>query len=552
MIPLIKIRATYLKRIIIKVLIFYCSIPIITFFGLIIYYTSSSHEKIEMNPKQTFNYSYGQEGPQYYFSKDKNFSVLYKYFANTSLVVNNEQIGKKLVDFIKDNVDIVLKLYDDEDKLDNYAQSIIVLKYDEEKDSYKFTLKEKEIREEYTRNISYPLEPQDLSTIQASDVFKYEIESDYFGTYSNIDSMNKIFLDYQALFAKFLIEKIKGKDIKRNINFTLGFNSFPESVKNHIRYDYFEVTLCYLIGFPFTFIFIYFSMQMLDEKESKLEKLLERQGINFLKYFFTWFINFIIVSLLSIAATIFGGIAILDSFLGLYILVVFLFILSLFFLMFLIFTVSKNKKTGLILVNLIGIGSFIVGLVLSQSSLSKVVQIILNVFFPVVNIFFSFKLITKLQFLGKYSFDYTLLNYNGINFIENVIMFASQIIFYFFIILFVKSYQNSGLSFIDCIKSKFKKVSRIMYALIDEKKELEQNINHEELSEKNKALKNQNIFLNIKNVTKKYEDLIAVNNFNGELFKNEIFCLLGHNGAGKTTLVKMISGAEDPDSGDIF
>ena len=43
-----------------------------------------------------------------------------------------------------------------------------------------------------------------------------------------------------------------------------------------------------------------------------------------------------------------------------------------------------------------------------------------------------------------------------------------------------------------------------------------------------------------------------MNNFNGELFKNEIFCLLGHNGAGKTTLIKMISGAEDPDAGDIF
>ena len=27
---------------------------------------------------------------------------------------------------------------------------------------------------------------------------------------------------------------------------------------------------------------------------------------------------------------------------------------------------------------------------------------------------------------------------------------------------------------------------------------------------------------------------------------------MGHNGAGKTTLIKMISGAEDPDSGDIF
>ena len=58
--------------------------------------------------------------------------------------------------------------------------------------------------------------------------------------------------------------------------------------------------------------------------------------------------------------------------------------------------------------------------------------------------------------------------------------------------------------------------------------------------------------MNISNVTRKYDELIAVNNFSGELFKNEIFCLLGHNGAGKTTLIKMISGVEDPDEGDIF
>ena len=41
-------------------------------------------------------------------------------------------------------------------------------------------------------------------------------------------------------------------------------------------------------------------------------------------------------------------------------------------------------------------------------------------------------------------------------------------------------------------------------------------------------------------------------NFNGNLFPSEIFCLLGHNGAGKTTLIKIISGEEKPDNGDIL
>jgi ATP-binding cassette subfamily A (ABC1) protein 3 len=37
----------------------------------------------------------------------------------------------------------------------------------------------------------------------------------------------------------------------------------------------------------------------------------------------------------------------------------------------------------------------------------------------------------------------------------------------------------------------------------------------------------------------------VVNNFSTNLYKGQIFCLLGHNGAGKTTLIKILSGMED-------
>ena len=66
------------------------------------------------------------------------------------------------------------------------------------------------------------------------------------------------------------------------------------------------------------------------------------------------------------------------------------------------------------------------------------------------------------------------------------------------------------------------------------------------------AKKENNECLKIVNVCKDFDIVKAVDNFNGELFGNEIFCLLGHNGAGKTTLVNMISGIYDPTHGDIF
>lgn len=56
----------------------------------------------------------------------------------------------------------------------------------------------------------------------------------------------------------------------------------------------------------------------------------------------------------------------------------------------------------------------------------------------------------------------------------------------------------------------------------------------------------------IKNLTKKYNDLIAVNNLNLKINKGEFFGLLGPNGAGKTTTIRMISTLTPKTSGDII
>ncbi|GFO97559.1 daunorubicin resistance ABC transporteraTP-binding subunit [groundwater metagenome] len=51
------------------------------------------------------------------------------------------------------------------------------------------------------------------------------------------------------------------------------------------------------------------------------------------------------------------------------------------------------------------------------------------------------------------------------------------------------------------------------------------------------------------NITKKYGDLIAVNNISLSINKGEIFGLLGPNGAGKTTMIKMLATLLKPTSG---
>lgn len=52
------------------------------------------------------------------------------------------------------------------------------------------------------------------------------------------------------------------------------------------------------------------------------------------------------------------------------------------------------------------------------------------------------------------------------------------------------------------------------------------------------------------NLTKKYTDVVAVDNFNLQIEDGELFSLLGVNGAGKTTTIKMLSCLITPTSGD--
>ena len=58
--------------------------------------------------------------------------------------------------------------------------------------------------------------------------------------------------------------------------------------------------------------------------------------------------------------------------------------------------------------------------------------------------------------------------------------------------------------------------------------------------------------IEIKNVTKKYGNKVALNNVSFNVEDGSIFAFIGHNGAGKTTLIKSIVGIHDFDEGEIL
>jgi iron(III) transport system ATP-binding protein len=59
-------------------------------------------------------------------------------------------------------------------------------------------------------------------------------------------------------------------------------------------------------------------------------------------------------------------------------------------------------------------------------------------------------------------------------------------------------------------------------------------------------------YLEVKNVTKRFDGQTALRNINMDAEKGELVCILGPSGCGKTTLLRIIAGLENADNGTIF
>ena len=60
------------------------------------------------------------------------------------------------------------------------------------------------------------------------------------------------------------------------------------------------------------------------------------------------------------------------------------------------------------------------------------------------------------------------------------------------------------------------------------------------------------MFVQIKNLSKKYNNYLAVDKINFNIEKNKTIGLLGPNGCGKTTTIGMMLGLVTPSEGEII
>jgi len=64
--------------------------------------------------------------------------------------------------------------------------------------------------------------------------------------------------------------------------------------------------------------------------------------------------------------------------------------------------------------------------------------------------------------------------------------------------------------------------------------------------------KKRMVSITIRNISKRFGDVVALNKLNLEIRKGELFFLLGPSGCGKTTLLRTVAGFYAPDEGNLY
>ena len=539
MLALIKIRTKYLSQHACGVYWGYLFIPSMIILSLINLGSFQRREledgniikgyKLNQN-RNLFNQSYSK------ISSDK-FAILVDEENDCNIFRN------------QDYFNVTLECGKEENKLDNQKNIIKIInkngKYD--------------IKLHQTEK-NYVMDKRILDTSTYSDLF-YDVHepSSYYYDYTKFNSYYDYYLEIQSLISKFLIIKNgKGSEInKKQLTMELGKNSYPPNTDWYTDYIGIVtgITIAFTLQFSMTTYF--FNIRMIDEKEKKLTLLLERQGLLKKQYFISWLLSYLILSIIPIIAFFLFYALFVPLHMLLFFINIILFIFSLFSFAYFFYVCISTTKTASVVIKFFNFTASVLGVAISFPECSKITKIILA-FIPQINIYLCSISIDKLQKFKELSWEKLWLKANRVSYMECIILYIAEIILYSLLSIFIEKYNNSGLNFFQFIKSFFTHVSReINIKKIEDNNNIGNNILHfekyfQELSPINQQRKANNDCLSIINVSKNFDKLKAVDNFNCDLFGNEIFCLLGHNGAGKTTLVNMISGIFDPSQGDIF
>ena len=362
---------------------------------------------------------------------------------------------------------------------------------------------------------------------------------------------------FQTLINKYLTNENNLDNIPNITTLNSEYKSFNSIQKNFKTEKSDDIHIGFLISLVMSILSIYLIKRINEEKETKLVDLLESQGISKIKYILSWIVTFGFFTILPfILFLTFGGVYFVFRY-HFFLINLVLYVLSFYSLIFFFLAIFSSPKKRALINNILNFATIIFGACLSAPKTNRVLKIIFCMF-PNINIYYTvgiLYIISDRRFVKRTNLKIRIKN---ISFIESLIFFSAQIVFYTLASIIIYFYKNSSFNFCLFLRSLCCRASRnneLNSPLIkgnEDNNLLNYEIHHQDFPIMEQQNNNENNCLKIVGITKKFGDLKAINNFNVELFPNEVFCLLGPKGAGKTTLINIISGLLKPDEGDIL
>jgi len=381
------------------------------------------------------------------------------------------------------------------------------------------------------------------------------------------------FTTVMKILSETIIEDYGENDFKKNIK--INFGILPMKYAKY-RLDEKFGEVIRILG-PFFIVIAYliplmlYTYRMVLDKETKVKEGMKIMGLTDGVYFLSYFFIYLIVSVFDtfIISFIFYEIYTIIPY-QLFFIMFFLFSMNIFALAFFLQSFINKAKESFIISMLIYFGMLFSAHIVAGENKSYTLKIIFS-FFPSATIDLGIVLLGKFKrnfrefkfsndFFEKYT-NYSIFTMYLMLFID---IFIYLFLGYYFQNVMPKDYGirkpwNFLFKKIFCIKSKENRYN-VKYQdgrITINNQEQEDIFGNEPVNDYfqsediYKDMINPKDCLRIKNCVKKFGDgKVAVNHVNLNLYKNEIFALLGHNGAGKTTLISILTGMYEATGGE--
>ena len=384
-----------------------------------------------------------------------------------------------------------------------------------------------------------------------------------------------------------------------NSGATIRFNILPQKYDEKLfkllnQYLNEIISIFVLIAYAFPLsINVY---RLIKEKETKIKIIMKIMGLNEFDYFCSYFVIYFII---NIFYALFNSI-IMNNILN-YIelshlfLYFFLFGLVIYSLIFFFQSFLEKSRISIIFCLLVYLIMYFISYPLRSKEVQKGVKIFFGLLFPPINL--DLGSITFSQFQRNFNQfkGRTTMEFKNYSVLDMYILFISSFILYMFLGFYLQNVIpneygkskhwyflcekkfwknnnkksindlllnqqnnknnnniniNNTINMIKLPKEKFN-LNFLNNNYPSEQERIKNDYNHKETI-RIQEVENEMDILHIKKIKKNFGEKEVLKEVTFDLYKDQIFVLLGHNGAGKTTLINILTGLINCNSGEVI